>query len=165
VWQAGALAKINIPVLMIDGDHDDVVNFNQGVSWIFDSLTGTDRHLLVYREARHNIAGNPVPITAKTDFQTLEFFTEPVWRTERINMINQHFIAAFFDSELKGDKSKAAFLDVPTPNAGDGDWPSAFGEQLGGKLSGPDQPKYWRGFQRRWALGLEMRHAGKGSAK
>ncbi len=165
VWQADALAKISVPVMMIDGDHDDVVNFKQGVSWIFDSLTGTDRRLLVYREARHNIAGNPFPTTSKTDFQTLEFFTEPVWRTERLNMINQHFISAFFDSELKGDKSKAAYLDVPTQNAGDGDWPSAPGEQLGGKLSGPDQPKYWRGFQRRWALGLEMRHAAKAAGK
>jgi predicted dienelactone hydrolase len=164
VWTAAALAQIKAPVLMIAGDHDDVVNFKQGVSWIFDSLTGTDRRLLVYREARHNIAGNPVPITAKTDFQTLEFFTEPVWRAERMNMINQHFISAFFDLTLKGDKSKAAYLDVPTENAGDGDWPSPPGEQLGGKMAGADQAKYWRGFQRRWALGLEMHKASKGGA-
>ncbi len=163
VWTADALARIKVPVLMIDGDQDDVVNFKQGVTWIFDSLTGTDRRLLVFREARHNIAGNPVPITTKTDFQTLEFFTEPVWRTERMNMINQHFISAFFDLTLKGDQSKAAYLDVPTLNAGDGDWPSPLGEQLGGKMAGADQPKYWRGFQRRWALGLEMRRAGAGA--
>jgi predicted dienelactone hydrolase len=161
VWTANALAQIKVPVLMIAGDHDDVVDFKKGVSWIFDSLTGTDRRLLIYREARHNIAGNPVPITPKTDFQTLEFFTEPVWRSERMNMINQHFISAFFDLTLKGDKSKSAYLDVPTQDAGDGDWPSSPGEQLGGKMASADQPKYWRGFQRRWALGLEMRKANK----
>jgi predicted dienelactone hydrolase len=164
VWKAEALAQIKAPVLMIAGDHDDVVNFKEGVSWIFDSLTGTDHRLLVYREARHNIAGNPVPVTDQTDFQTLEFFTEPVWRIERLNMINQHFISAFFDLTLKGDTAKAAYLNVPTQNAGDGDWPSAPGEQLGGKMANADQPNYWRGFQRRWALGLELRRAEKGRA-
>jgi predicted dienelactone hydrolase len=162
VWNADALAQIKAPVLMIAGDHDDVVNFKEGVSWIFDNLKGTDRRLLVYREARHNIAGNPVPVTDQTDFQTLEFFTEPVWRTERLNMINQHFISAFFDLTLKGDTAKSAYLDVPTQNAGDGDWPSAPGEHLGGKMAGADQPEYWRGFQRRWALGLEMKRAERG---
>lgn len=163
VWSAQALAKITVPVLMIAGDQDDVVNFKQGVSWIFDNLKGTDRRMLVYREARHNVAGNPVSTNDQTDFQTLEFFNEPVWRTERLNMINQHFIAAFFDLTLKGDKTKAAYLDVPIQAAGDGDWPSAPGEQLGGKMASGDQPRYWRGFQRRWALGLEMRRAEKGN--
>ncbi len=162
VWSAEGLSQIKMPVLMIAGDQDDVVNFKQGVSWLFDNLKGTDRRMLVYREARHNIAGNPISTTDQTDFQTLEFFNEPVWRTERLNMINQHFISAFFDMTLKGDKGKAAYLDVPASLADDGDWPSAPGEQLGGKMAGADQPKYWRGFQRRWALGLEMRKAQRG---
>lgn len=161
VWTADALSQIKIPVLMVAGDQDDVVNFKQGVSWIFDNLKGTDRRLLVYREARHNIAGNPVPVNDESDFQTLEFFAEPVWRAERLNMINQHFIAAFFDLTLKGEKAKASYLDVPTQIAADGDWPTSPGEQLGGKMAGVDQPKYWRGFQRRWAMGLEMHHAEK----
>jgi hypothetical protein len=96
------------------------------------------------------------------DFSTLEFFTEPVWRSERINQINQHFITAFLDLNLKGDASKAVFLDVPISQAGAGDWPSALGEQLGGRFSDGAQPKYWRGFQRRWAMGLTMQKAAKG---
>jgi predicted dienelactone hydrolase len=163
-WSATDLAKIKAPILMIAGDHDDVVEFKNGVSWAFGQLTGSDRHLLVYKEARHNIAGNPVPIGPDTDFSTLEFFTEPVWRTERLNQINQHFITAFLDMTLKGDTSKAAFLDVPVPNAGSGDWPSAPGEQLGGRFASTAQPKHWRGFQRRWAIGLEMHQARKGDA-
>ena len=163
-WNAAGLGQIKMPVLMMAGDHDDIVDFRHGASWIFDHLTGADRSLLVYREARHNIANNPVPGTAASDFQSLEYFAEPVWRTERINAINQHFITAFFDLTLKGDKGKAAFLAVPQEIAGDGEWPTSFGEQLGGKLAGSDQPNYWRGFQRRWALGLEMHRAGKGAA-
>lgn len=162
-WSASDLAKITAPVLIIAGDQDDVVNFDHGVSWLFDNLTGSDRKLLVYERARHNIAGNPVPITEDTDFSTLEFFTEPVWRTERLNQINQHFITAFLDLNLKGDASKAAYLDVPTPQAQAGEWPSAPGEQLGGRFSDSAQPKHWRGFQRRWALGLTLHKAGKGA--
>jgi predicted dienelactone hydrolase len=161
-WAAADLAKITAPVLMIAGDQDDVVNYDHGVSWLFDNLTGADRRLLTYQNARHNVAGNPVPITENMDFSTLEFFTEPVWRSERINQINQHFITAFLDLNLKGDASKAVFLNVPISQAGAGEWPSALGEQLGGRFSDGTQPKYWRGFQRRWAMGLTMQKAAKG---
>jgi predicted dienelactone hydrolase len=162
-WTAGDLAKITAPVLMIAGDQDDVVNFDHGVSWLFDNLTGSDRRLLVYQSARHNIAGNPVPITQDMDFSTLEFFTEPVWRTERLNQINQHFVTAFLDLHLKGDAAKAAFLDVPTQQAAAGQWPSAPGEQLGGRFADTAQPAHWRGFQRRWAMGLTLQKAAKGT--
>jgi predicted dienelactone hydrolase len=162
-WNAEGLSKMTTPILMISGDQDDVVNHKQGVSWLFDNLTNADRRLLVYQQARHNIAGNPVPISADTDFSTLEFFGEPVWRTERLNQINQHFITAFLDLNLKGDATKAAFLDVPVPSASGGGWPSALGEQLGGTYAGTAQPQHWRGFQRRWVLGLEMHKAAKGT--
>jgi predicted dienelactone hydrolase len=163
-WSASGLATITAPVLMIAGNQDDVVDYNHGVCWIFDNLTGTDRKLLTYRDARHSIAGNPVAFDQSTDFSTLEFFTEPVWRTERLNQINQHFITAFLDLNLKGDTAKGAFLDVPKVVAAEGAWPSALGEQLGGKFAGDQQSNHWRGFQRRWAMGLEMRAAPKGPA-
>ncbi|AMS29749.1 MAG TPA: dienelactone hydrolase [Hyphomonadaceae bacterium] len=164
-WSVSDLAKITAPVLMISGNQDDVVDYNHGVSWIFDNLTGSDRKLLTYRDARHNIAGNPVAFDPSTDFSTLEFFAEPVWRTERLNQINQHFITAFLDTNLKGDATKANFLNVPIVVAADGTWPSALGEQLGGKFAGDLQANYWRGFQRRWAMGLEIRAAPKGPAQ
>jgi hypothetical protein len=94
----------------------------------------------------------------------LEFFTEPVWRTERLNQINQHFITAFLDLNLMDDIAKGAFLDVPKVVAAEGSWPSALGEQLGGKFAGDQQGNHWRGFQRRWAMGLEMRAVPKGPA-
>ncbi len=162
VWTAQSLSRITAPTLVVGGDHDDIVNFTQGVSWIFDQLSGADRHLLVFRDARHNIVGNPVPFTPQTAFPVIEFMNEPVWRQDRINMINQHFIRAFLDLHLKGDTAKAAYLSVPTEIAGDGDWPTGFGESVGGMMASDGEPKYWRGFQRRWALGLEMYQATKG---
>ncbi|MBV7265181.1 alpha/beta hydrolase family protein [Erythrobacter ani] len=156
VWSADTLAQVTAPVLIVAGNQDDVSGFDNGISWIFDSMTGTDRRMLVFREARHNIVGNAFQQSTDVPFQAIEFVNEPVWRQDRINGINQHFVAAFLDLHLKGDAAKAAYLDVPTQNSNDSQWETSFGEQLNGKLAGDDEPEHWRGFQRRWALGLDM---------
>lgn len=161
-WTAQSLGDIGAPVLLVAGDHDDIVDYDTGVRWIFDNLANTSRRLLVYLNARHNVANNPMPdaILAQigNNFTSVEYFAEPVWRTERINTINQHFITAFLDSQLKGDLEKNAYLDVPTQASNDGKWPiSLFGPKPeGGAVASDKQPDYWRGFQRRWALGLEL---------
>lgn len=160
-WSEDALRQIDTPVLLIDGNLDDIVEFDTGPRWIFENLTGSDRYLLIYQMARHNIANNAVhayvnDLTKR--FQTLEYFSEPVWRTERLNAINQHFITAFLDLTLKGDQSKQAYLDVPMTDSNDADWPVAFGQTVGDSKAADDQPNYWRGFQRRWALGMELHH-------
>lgn len=157
-WRDADLGSLRAPLLVIDGDRDDVVDFERGVKRIFAAAQQSDRYLLVYREAAHNIAGNPMNLPAGADFQTIEFLTDPVWRKERIEAINAHFIGAFLDLHLKGDSGKRKYLDVPVPLAADGQWPSQFGQQWGGTVAGDNQANYWRGFQRRWARGLEMHH-------
>jgi len=165
-WTANTLGKVKAPVLMISGDGDDIVDYKNGVRWIFDQLTGADRHMLVYRNARHNVVGNPAPrdVIDSGDFRTMEYFSDPVWQAERINGINQHFITAFLDWRLKGIASNADYLNTPTVIADDGEWPATFLDQTGSKTAGADQPKYWRGFQRRWAVGLELHRGNSGNA-
>jgi len=155
-WSEDSLASVTTPTLLISGNQDDIVNFDDGVRWLFDRLTGADRHLLIYREARHNIAGNPVDLGANPAFDAVGYAKEPVWRQDRLNQINQHFVAAFLDTVLKKDQSRRRYLDVPTPIASDGKWPVAFGQVDNGSYAGDDQPGHWRGFQRRWATGLEL---------
>lgn len=164
-WTAEGLANISVPSLIIAGNQDDVVDFDQGVSWLFDNAKGSSRQMLVYREARHNIAGNAITdpaFPANQDFATVEYIREPVWRTERLNAINQHFITAFLDLHLKGDADKAAYLNLPTQDSNDGSWALSLGEQLNGTLAGEEQASHWRGFQNRWALGMEMKAKAKG---
>ncbi|MDJ0641623.1 MAG: hypothetical protein QNJ15_02295 [Erythrobacter sp.] len=156
VWTSDTLGKVTAPVMLVSGSQDDVSNHAEGVSWVFDQLTGTTRHMLVFREARHNIVGNAFELPEDAPFRAIEFVSEPVWRQDRINGINQHFVAAFLDLHLKGDTDKAGYLDVPTANANDSAWETGFGEQLNGKFAGEGEPQHWRGFQRRWAAGLEM---------
>ena len=163
-WTAQALARINVPVLVVAGNQDDVVNFKEGVSWLYKNMTGAERYMLVFREARHNIIGNEFKLDADERFSGYEFLKEPVWRSDRLNAINQHFVTAFLDLTLKGDTAKRAYLDVPTVDSNAGVWPTSFAEQLNGMTAGPKQDKYWRGFQRRWATGLEMHRAAAGKA-
>ncbi|WP_298190011.1 dienelactone hydrolase family protein [Novosphingobium sp.] len=157
VWSEATLAAFAKPVLLIDGDQDDIVDAPGGVSWLFAQMAGNQRHFLLYQNARHNVGGNPPPPEADADFSTREYFAEPVWRTERINAINQHFITAFLDLHLKGDEAKRAYLDVTPPLAGDGQWPLVPFQNVGGRPASAEQAGFWRGFQQRWALGLEMR--------
>jgi dienelactone hydrolase len=153
-WDAEGLAGIHIPMLMIDGDQDDISDFKNGVKPAFEKAVNSDRCMLVFENARHNVGGNPAPPEALNNFVQRESFDEPVWRKERIMAINQHFITAFLDLTLKGDESKRAYLHLAMEKSNDGTWPLAQGESAGAKFS--DGAKYWKGFQRRWAVGLEL---------
>jgi dienelactone hydrolase len=157
-WDPAALASIRLPSLWIDGDQDDVSDYQHGVRPAFDEAVNSDRCLLVYENARHNIGGNPPPPGVDLDFQGREFFEEPVWRKDRIAAINQHFITAFLDVYLKGDITRRTYLHPIPEKASDGVWPLAQGASAGAEFSdgGDSANPYWKGFQRRWAVGLEM---------
>ena len=152
-WDAEGLAGIYMPLLMIAGDLDDVSDFSGGIKPAFEKAVNSERCMLVYENARHNVGGNPAPEEALT-FSMREAFEEPVWRKERITAINQHFITAFLDLYLKGDQSRSAYLHPVPEKSNEGAWPLPQGQSVGAKFS--QGVNYWKGFQRRWAVGLEM---------
>ena len=154
-WDAEGLAGIHLPLLVIAGDQDDVADFPNGIRPAFDKMVHADRCLLVYENARHNTGGNPLAPELSSVFRMQEFFDDPVWRKDRITAINQHFVTAFLDLNLKGDETRRAYLHPATEKSNDGKWPLPPGESANGKFS--DRTDYWKGFQRRWAVGLEMR--------
>ena len=153
-WDAEGLAGIRLPLLVIAGDQDDVAGFSNGIRPAFDKMVHADRCLLVYENARHNIGGNPPTPELSSTFRTQEFFNDPVWRKDRITAINQHFVTAFLDLNLKGDATRRAYLHLVPEKSNDGQWPLPPGESVNGKFG--DGTAYWKGFQRRWATGLEM---------
>jgi predicted dienelactone hydrolase len=157
-WTTKSLQRVRTPTLLIAGDQDDISEYNDGVKFLFQNMTGTARHMLVYQNARHNIGGNPAPPEALRTFTIREYFEEPVWRKDRITAINQHFVTAFLDRYLKEQAGRAAYLELPTVIAADGKWPTTPGQQTGANFSTgkAETANYWKGFQRRWALGLEM---------
>jgi predicted dienelactone hydrolase len=158
-WDREGLANIHIPSLFISGDHDDVADFENGVKPAFEQAVNSERYLLVYENARHNTGGNPPTPGAILDYRGIESLEEPVWRKERIVEINQHFITAFLDLYVKGIESRRSYLRVPFVKSNDGKWDLPPGPHDDSALSTGTDAKgnpFWKGFQRRWALGLEM---------
>ncbi len=159
-WRPSGLARIAVPALVVVGDHDDVSGYDDGVAWIYRALAGSDRWLLTYAQARHNIAGDGIVATDKRDFENIERFEEPVWRRDRILAVNRHFVTAFLDRVLKRDAAHGAFLDVPVAAADAGVWAGTGRPADGAFAAAADAASrgFWPGFQRRWALGLTLRH-------
>ena len=158
-WDAEGLAAIKVPSFFIAGDKDDVADYANGIKPAFEKAISSQRYLLLYANARHNTGGNPPPPGLALNYSLLESFDEPVWRKDRINSINQHFITAFLDLYLKGNEARRAYLHLPISNSNDGVWKIAEGAPGNGAFStGKDAEghPFWTGFQRRWALGLEL---------
>lgn len=160
-WTKQSLASIKTPMFIIAGDQDDVSDYDNGIKWIFDNSTAADRHMLVFQNGRHSVGGNPEPPIADDYFDLTDWFNEPVWRRDRIVGINQHFITAFLNLHLKNDQSAKAFMDVSPEHSNDGEWPLRPGGYVGGTYSSGEHggKAHWKGFQRRFALGLTMKRA------
>jgi hypothetical protein len=147
-WDAEALATIEIPSLWIAGSLDDVAGYDAIVR-LFDSAVNSERYLLTYDNALHNVAPNPPPSEA-VDFPEYARYSEPAWDEARINNINQHFVTAFLDQSLKGVDNRA-YLNPAVENANDGV----------ASLNDDGSPRadntYWAGFLPRTATGMSLR--------
>jgi predicted dienelactone hydrolase len=115
-WDAGGMAGLRVPALIVAGSADAVSGYADGMRLIFDETTGTTRHLLTYTDAAHN-AGAPIPApweawepSAHLDFMPFDHYADAVWDTARMNNILQHFVTAFLDLHLKGKAAMAAYL-------------------------------------------------------
>lgn len=148
VWDADGLAGLRVPTLFVVGSQDDISGYEDGVKRLFEGAVHAQRYLLTYQNARHNVAPNPGPAAADSNFNDFTAYAEPVWDVHRINNINQHFLTAFLGRYLKQQPDLQAYLDL-LPQAADGKWSQdAQGRQL------PDH-SYWKGFSARTAVGLE----------
>jgi len=137
------LDNVTLPALIIAGEQDDVSGYQNGVKKLFDQLDSNDKYLLVYENARHNIAGHPAPKVAYTDDFDLGHYYEPSWNSEAITRINEHLSLAFLNCHVKGDTDACAHL----PNTGH----ATQSKGTDNKLSAA-----WPGFPERWATGLRF---------
>ena len=159
-WGAEGVAMITAPMLLISGDHDRTVDYKTGARAIFDMASGTQRYLLTFKEGGHAMGLSPAPDSMRRRLWDQDWFEDPVWRKERINAINAHFITAFLDRYVKGDESRAPYLDVPVTESSTGAWPGATAP-LAYDAYSPGTPgiTVWKGFQRNHAAGLELLQA------
>ncbi len=158
-WGAEGLAAITAPLLLIQGDADPVVAYQQGALAVFGGAVRSNRYLLTYLQAGHSVALNPAPPEMRGSLWDLDWFEDPIWRQDRINAINLHFITAFLEWHLRGRTELSAYLDVPVVKSQEGVWNAPLGTPWGAYSPGGAGVTLWKGFQRRHAQGMELRHA------
>jgi predicted dienelactone hydrolase len=159
-WGPEGLRMITAPLLLVSGDSDRTVDYTTGARAIFDMTSGAHRYLLTFKGGGHAIGLSPVPDAMRKTLWDQDWFEDPVWRKDRINAINVHFITAFLDRYVKGDESRAAYLDVPETESAAGVWPAAAPPLAYDAYSpGSAEITVWKGFQRNHAAGLELLQA------
>ncbi|WP_405404027.1 alpha/beta hydrolase family protein [Paracoccus sp. Ld10] len=160
-WNADGLNDMTKPLLLVAGSDDDVSVYD-AIRQIFEQTTATTRHLLTFDHANHNAAAPiPAPTEAWAMSESLgrapfDHYADAVWDNVRMNNILQHFTTAFLDRHLKGDDSRAPFLDL-VPDSEDGVW------SVDDDGTPDEAHSYWAGFPDRSAKGLmfETKPAGQ----
>ena len=158
--KASGLSTIKAPTMVVVGDQDDISGYADGVRAIWEQMSGAPRWLLVYENARHNIALHGVPAALQGSFAGWSSLEEPVWRRDRLLDLNRHFITAFLDLTLRGLADRKLLLEPPVVRSNEGQWPEPFGAPATGRFAGPPAGDitHWVGFQRRWAVGMRLEH-------
>ena len=155
-WGSTGLAGISAPLFLIAGDHDHTVDYASGARGILEATTGTRRYLLTYKGAGHALGFGPAPAEMRHRVWDISWFEDPVWRKQRLIGINLHMITAFLDRYVKGDESRASYLDGLVPDASAGRWQAPPGTAYDAVSPGTPGVTLWKGFQRDYAEGLEL---------
>ncbi len=164
-WGPAGLAGIKAPMLLIAGDADPVVGYTLGAKSFFEQAINSDRYLLTYKQAGHSIALNPAPAEMRRSLWDMDWFEDPIWRQDRINAINLHFITAFLALNLQDKAEMHTYLDVPIEESDAGEWKAADNIPWGAFSPGGTGVTLWKGFQRRHARGMTLLHLRAGTAK
>ena len=141
LFDVPSLNNIKVPVLYVAGDNDDISGYD-GIKWLFDNTGSKESKLLTIKNARHNVAPHPAPKEAYGSEFDLGSYIEPAWEVQKLNAINEHFALALMNCHVKGLKDDCEYLNVSGSSAQ---------VPVDGK-----KPEPWKGFDDRWALGLEM---------
>jgi hypothetical protein len=139
LWDAEGLAGIKIPSLFVAGSKDDISGYEKGIKAIYEGAVNSDRYMLTYIDARHNVAPNPPPVEAIQPGLNIDEYlryADSVWDMRRINNINQHFVTAFLGMHLKGLADYKKYLEVPVESSAE----------------------VWTGFKPRTSIGLQLVH-------
>ena len=143
VHNAKSMEKIIVPMFYVAGDRDNTSGFENGIKKLFKQTGSADKYMMVYENARHNIAGHPPPsIAFNTDFELGHYF-EPSWKIETLNRVNKHMTLAFLDCHIKNDKDRCSYLPIRTSI-----------EQYQGQNG--EYSESWPGFKNLWGSGINF---------
>jgi predicted dienelactone hydrolase len=143
VHSSESLSSINVPSLYVSGSLDDISGFENGVKSLFNKSGAASTFLMVYENARHNIAAHPAPQIAYQSDIDIGHHYEPSWDVESLNRINKHMSLAFLNCFVKASDFHCNFL----PERQD----IAQTKLSNGKMNDP-----WPGFKERWGSGVSF---------
>ena len=157
-WVSQGVAAITVPTMYIVGEQDHAVGYNPGVRSLFEGQSYASRYLLSFLGAGHSIALIGAPESMRESFYNIEWFEDAVWRKDRLLAIQNHFITAFLDSQVKGDADSLSYIDGLTVESNDGVWPNPPIGRFAGYSPGGDEITVWKGFQKGKATGMTFEH-------
>lgn len=154
---AGAgMSGVTAPLLVVVGSADRTVGYEQGPLALFEAARHSDRHILVFSGAGHDIGTNPPPAEMHGRLWDFDWFADPIWRKDRINAIATHMITAFLDWRVKGDAARAEYLTVPAETSNTAAWEGP--ARAYAAISAGGTNPTWKGFYRGHQDGLILRH-------
>ena len=151
-WDEETMKGLKIPSFFVSGDKDDVAGYESGVKLFYDRAVNAQRYMLVFQNARHNVAPNAYGInplvSIKMDDEDFIRYNEPSWDNRKLNNIVQHFATAFFGKYLKRNDYDD-YLDL-IQLSNEGIW----SQNKDGTFK--QDHTHWKGFPTRTALGMEF---------
>lgn len=150
LFSAEALAAIQVPLLYLAGDQDDVSGY-EGIQWLYNQTgrqdsNSSNKYMLTYHNARHNIAPHPAPAVARQNKIDFGHYHEASWSAQSINDINKHFALAMLDCHVKAISTQCDYLKLSATPA----------ETAAGKAT--ENSSGWLGFPARYDTGLSWQY-------
>lgn len=142
VFNREDLSKIKVPSMIVAGSQDQVSGYEFGIKSIFDAMQGDNKFMLVYENARHNIAAHYAPKVAREDAFDYSHYSDEAWNNEVLNANNKHFTLAFLDCYVKAMSGRCEYLNLPRN--------SNAARDADGNLV-PN----WKGFSPQYSTGME----------
>jgi predicted dienelactone hydrolase len=151
------LAKIRASLLVMGGTADQIAGYETGPKRIFQQAGSSRKYLLTFENAGHSLTPGATPNSGDDYAYASVGIRDAVWRNESIAAVEQHFITAFLDASLKGNRSAGVYLHPPVARGADGKWPRK-------PQDTPDDfapastagVSHWPGFRRDRAHGLTL---------
>ena len=151
-WDADTMKGLKVPSFFVSGNYDDVAGYENGVKLFYDRAINSERYMLVFQNARHNVAPNAYGVTplasVKLNDEGFIRYNEPSWDNRKLNNVVQHFATAFFGEYLQGNDYQT-YLDL-VAQSNQGVW----SQNNDGTFK--ENHTHWKGFPPRTALGMEF---------